>query len=206
MGVLDFINTGLQAGAQVINQINQERQWKREDNAVQRRVADLKAAGLSPVLAAGSAASSSAPIRVEAPRITADVAAQNAGMASTRADTELKKVRYLSELNDIPVSRLAAFLADEKHRLLEGDQTMKDLYLKSAIEREINENEEAVRNIEIYRKYKVPSVGTAGDDIIAGQQMLQLLFPNLDTEKGAGLTVLQRALVPLFQSFIRGRK
>lgn len=54
------------------NQANIEKQWAREDNAVQRRAADMKAAGLSKTLAAGNAASSSAPMRMEAPQVKMD--------------------------------------------------------------------------------------------------------------------------------------
>lgn len=42
--------------------IRQRQTWNREDNAVSRRVEDLRRSGLSPTLAAGSAATTSAPI------------------------------------------------------------------------------------------------------------------------------------------------
>ena len=47
----------------------QNRLFEREDNAVQRRIADLRASGLSPVLAAGSPASAGPVVSTTAPRI-----------------------------------------------------------------------------------------------------------------------------------------
>lgn len=43
--------------------------WAREDMAVRRRKTDLERAGLSPVLAAGDAAQSSAPIKMESTKV-----------------------------------------------------------------------------------------------------------------------------------------
>lgn len=73
-GVGEWIRSGQNLDAQrqqmKYMQGAQQTQWDREDNAVQRRANDLRAAGLSPVLAAGSAAQSSSPIQVGAPQAT----------------------------------------------------------------------------------------------------------------------------------------
>lgn len=105
MAWAEIIAAGLSAGAQgagaIANYMAQKSQasyqkdmqkqaWQREDNAVQRRKADLLAAGLSPVLAAGSAATTMAPIRIEAPQMdTAAIASAgktvNEGMLTALA-------------------------------------------------------------------------------------------------------------------------
>ena len=69
------------------NKMAQRKTWAREDNATQRRVADLKAAGLSPTLAAGSAAQASAPMKQEAPK--ANMIPNMVGILKTVADTAL---------------------------------------------------------------------------------------------------------------------
>jgi len=111
MSVLPALPGIIQAGAQLGTSVAQagmalenyeymkgvqKKTWEREDNSIQRRVADLKAAGLSPVLAAGQGAAVSAPVKLEVPNlpkiepvsVALNLMQQKANIAQTAAQTE----------------------------------------------------------------------------------------------------------------------
>lgn len=79
----------------------QQQIFNREDNAVQRKVADLQLAGLSPVLAAGQAANAGMAVQTQAPQmgdmgnsllpVLMDIAHRKTQIEATVANTDLAK-------------------------------------------------------------------------------------------------------------------
>ena len=89
--------------------------WEREDNAVRRRVADLRSAGLSPVLAAGQGAQASGPIQVTAPQYNKQ---WSIGQALDKAGMALQ---LMQGKENIAYTRAQKDLVDLQKKVLEHD-------------------------------------------------------------------------------------
>ena len=132
----------------------QKQLFAREDNAVQRRVADFKAAGLSKTLAAGSAAGAGSVVDVSAPqsdtlsrmisglsiaRTKAEIDNLNSQTANNITRNEVYDAQAQKYLSDVAYNDARIILAGGQYEFLGYQQRQIDAWINKAVAETDNE-------------------------------------------------------------------
>lgn len=193
-------NIAMNATNNAHNEAMTREQWARDDTAIARRVADLRASGLNPVLAAGQGAQSSAPIamqpgRSQAPQLNG---LDNAVGRGTQAYAALVQAREIKEREKLQTEALRTNLVGQRltnENLRTENGRLNDARTLMMYDTNLRAQElrEKIHNNSYYEKSGLPS-NAGGSEASRIMAMRSALHSLLLQAKSKGIVVDQTLL------------